>query len=501
LKTLPVHPRRIYLLVLPLFVALLFVTGACQQATDPNRAPRKATSTPTLAKSQSSNSTGAPSTPRPTPTPALTPEPVSTLDVNPAALNGVKVNYWHTWDGEAQRLTNELVDEFNASNPWGIQVEASYAGDYDSLSRQILQASPEDELPDLATAYNHQALNWDAQKKLLVDLSNYVNDPFWGLSAAEQSDFYPVFWDQAVIGDKRIGVPALGSGQMIYYNTTWAKQLGFNTPPSTAQEFKEQACEAARANLNDNITENDKTGGWIISTEPSSVLGWLYAFGAPVSRPDGRGYRLNTPEVRDALGFLRQLYEEGCAWLPENQTSEADFAQRLGLFATGSVTEMPFQEAAFKSASNPDGWTVIPFPAEESDAAGDTTPVVDVYGPSLVMLQSTPQKQLASWLFSKWLLAPENQARWVTTTGSFPLQESVNEQIISDGAGAQRWQSALELLQYAHSEPKYRSWDTVRWALSDASTQLFRWYFTMEQLPDTVSLLDKTAAELHQRAP
>jgi len=116
-------------------------------------------------------------------------------------------------------------------------------------------------------------------------------------------------------------------------------------------------------------------------------------------------------------------------------------------------------------------------------------------------LQSTPQRQLASWLFSKWLLAPENQARWVTTTGSFPLQESVNEQIISDGAGAQRWQTALELLQYAHSEPEYRSWDTVRWALSDASTQLFRWYFTMEQLPDTVSLLDKTAAELHQRAP
>jgi multiple sugar transport system substrate-binding protein len=398
-------------------------------------------------------------------------------------------------------MTDELVDEFNASNPWGIQVDATYAGDYDALSQKILQANPEDELPELAIAYNHQALNWDAQKKLLVDWADYVNDPLWGLSATEQSDFYPVFWDQAVVDGKRIGVPALGSGQTLFYNTTWAKQLGFSRPPTTVLEFKEQACEAARANLNDNITENDKTGGWIISTDPSSVLGWLYAFGAPVSRPDGKGYRLNTPEVKDAFGFLRQLYEDGCAWLPETQTSEGDFAQRLGLFSAGSVTDIPYQETAFKSANNPDGWTVIPFPAEKGTPAGKGNPVVDVYGPSIVMLKSTPQKQLASWLFSKWLLAPENQAKWVLKTGSFPLQESVSEQLKSSGAGSQRWQSALDIFQYARNEPTYRSWDTVRWAISDATSQLFRWYFTMEQLPDTVSLLDRTAAELHQRTP
>ena len=40
----------------------------------------------------------------------------------------------------------------------------------------------------------------------------------------------------------------------------------------------------------------------------------------------------------------------------------------------------------------------------------------------------------------------------------------------------------------------------MRWAVSDAATQLFRWYFTMEQLPDTVKLLDRTATELHNRS-
>ncbi len=488
------RPRWMYFAIALLIGGILSL-GACQGATNPDYPSNTTSSTPTPTRYTSSNPGGVPTTPKPSPIASPSPVPISTLQVNSSALKGIEVAYWHVWQGEAQRLTNALVEEFNATNPWGIRIRATYIGDYDTLFSQLLQATQDGEPPDMAVAYYYQALDWNANQDLLLDLSDHINDPFWGLTAEEQADFYTVFWNQTDNAETRLGVPALRSGQMLYYNTTWAKELGFDAPPTTTAEFQEQACAAARANLEDGEPENDKTGGWIISTHPSSVLGWLYAFGAPISRPDGRGYRFDTPQVREAFGFLRQLYEQGCAWLPEGQTGEVEFASRLGMFASGSLTSIPYQEAAFKSADNPDDWTVIPFPA------GDGNPAIDVYGPELVILKSKPERQLASWLFIKWLLTPENQNRWALTTGSFPLQKSVAEQMTKQDTGASQWQFAIDLLQYARPEPQYRSWGVIRWALGDATTQLFRWYFTLEQLPATVSLLDRTAAELHQRAP
>jgi uncharacterized membrane protein len=50
-------------------------------------------------------------------------------------------------------------------------------------------------------------------------------------------------------------------------------------------------------NKTDADPKNDGTGGWIISTDYASTLGWIEAFGGEVTRPDGKGYRLSIPEA------------------------------------------------------------------------------------------------------------------------------------------------------------------------------------------------------------
>ncbi len=57
------------------------------------------------------------------------------------------------------------------------------------------------------------------------------------------------------------------------------------------------------------------------------------------------------------------------------------------------------------------------------------------------------------------------------------------------------------MLEYAVPEPNLPSWRTVRWAVSDAATQLFRYYFTIDQVAELAELLDDTAADLHRRSP
>jgi multiple sugar transport system substrate-binding protein len=470
-------------------VLLTMLLAACQPAPAPIRRPGEAS--PTADGSPPPGRTRTP-TPSRKVTSTPTPQPESAIDVKLADLDGTTIEYWHAWNGEAGRLAEELVEEFNASNEWGIKVRASNQGDYKTLAEQVAQAISERKPPDVVAAYDYQALEWD---DLLVEISDYVEDPVWGWSVTDQADFYPPFWEQPVGRETRLSLPAQRSGQVLFYNTTWAKELGFRSPPTTFEQFQEQACAAAQANLDDDVAENDQTGGWIVSTDYPGVLGWLYASGSEVIRPDGSGYRFDTPQVKEALTFLRELYEQGCAWLPENQVVENEFASRLGLFATGNLTDIPYQQAAFDSLGNRDEWTVLPFPSGNDDAA------IAVYGPSFTILESTPEEQLASWLFIQWLLSAENQARWVQVSDAFPLRVSVLENLAPDDPQAEQWIAAVDLLEFARPEPGYRSWETVRFTLSDVATQLYRWYFTLEQLPSTVRLLDRTASELHRRSP
>ena len=465
------------------FSMLLLGLSACRPVTSPTptatTAPRAITPT---SKVQSTRL-------KPTNTPTTTPTQVSSLKVTPADLKGIVLQFWHPWLGEEGNTIRTLANKFNASNEWGILVQVTYQGGYDEIFDKVNTALEKGGPPDLAVGYNYQVLSWNDKNPKVLDLSTYVDDPVWGLTKDEQADFYPAFWNQDLAGEKHLGLPAQRSAQLIFYNTTWAKELGFSTPPATPADFRNQACAAAQANKQDASSSNDGTGGWIVSTDYSAILGWMDAFGAQVVKPGGEEYQFNTPQVKETFTFLRGLYDEGCAWQTENQNPETDFAGRLGLFATGSVEDLSLQQEAFNLAGSSDQWTVIPFPS----ASGK--PAIDIYGPSFVAFQSKPAKQLASWLFLKWLTSPEQQAQFIQASEGYPTRKSVSG--LLDTGDKPQWAAALKLIQSGETEPRLQSWSVVRWAVSDAATQLFRYYFTIDQVPTLAKLLDDTAAELN----
>jgi ABC-type glycerol-3-phosphate transport system substrate-binding protein len=47
-----------------------------------------------------------------------------------------------------------------------------------------------------------------------------------------------------------------------------------------------------------------------------------------------------------------------------------------------------------------------------------------VQGPSFSLLRSTPEKQLAAWLFLKWFTEPGQQARWARTFSALSVRLS-----------------------------------------------------------------------------
>jgi ABC-type glycerol-3-phosphate transport system substrate-binding protein len=432
-------------------------------------------------------------TPRPTrtatPTIVITVEPSNTPPsegVDALDLAGVAVQFWHPWTQSKEFVILSLVNQFNAANRHGIVVTAfSQSGDLYTNLRAALGSST---APNLVAGYNNQLQSWDNLGGAIIDLDEYIYDPEWGLDTAMQADFYPVFWEQDTNANKRLGLPVYRSTVVIFYNQSWAQELGFESPPQTPDELREQACAAAAAN-------NDSTGGWIATTDISTNMSWLFAFGGDLLHSNGKQYQAATPENQAAFAFLHSLLEDGCAWRPGAYYPNQEFATRKGLFYPSSIAGLPYQIKAFEEAGNFDQWVVLPFPGSTGEA------VINAYGPAYAVLESTPEEQLASWLFIKWILQPQNQAQFIEASGYLPVSASALEYLESYAAENPLWAQAVELIPYGQAEPSLGSWGIARYVFGDAVQELFAPDTRGDQIPALLEKLEEILNETHANNP
>ncbi|NOZ00060.1 MAG: extracellular solute-binding protein [Chloroflexi bacterium] len=419
-------------------------------------------------------------------TPSITPTPESRLGVDQGDLDGVEIEVWHAWFGAPASLFELQAAEFNESNPWGITVRAAAQGSYNSLFNRVTDALESSDHPDVVVGLPEQALVWDANGAVL-DLTPYVRDPLWGFDKADLADFPNVFLSQDRLADRWLALPAQRSARFLLYNQTWGRELGFDSPPSTRDEFQEQACAANQSMRMDDIKDNDGKGGWIVDNDSMSVLSWMLAFGGGPLQDDH--YRFLGPENIAAFKFLKSLYDEQCAWLSTEVTPYEQFAARSALFVTAGLEEFSDQARAFAQAGSADEWTAIAFPGTEKSGLA-------VYGSSYVLLESTDARQLAAWLFVRWMLSPENQTRWVKSTGLFPLRVSSLDALSEYAAGHPQWAAAVELIPQAQIQPQLVSWRRVRPILGDAFDHIFRVNVVAGSVSAVLAQMDSTAAEL-----
>lgn len=455
-------------------VSLLCVLSACAPPT-----PLVAvTGTPRPGATQPASSTH-------TPTPAG-----SSLSVEKEALRGIQVNVWHPWFGAEASLFQSQVAQFNTENEWGIVVSGQSQGNYSELFLQTDSAMEDSSYPHIVIGFPEHALGWQEH---VVDLTPYVADPLYGLSATDISDFPAAVWEQDELNGKRFGLPAQRTARFLLYNQSWARELGFESPPATPAEFEQQACAAHTALGTDENPDNDPLGGWLIDTHAMTPLSWMIAFGGGVQ--EAEGYRFLTPGNIAAFRFVKQLQQKNCAWVASPDLPVADrFAARQALFAAASLEDLPAHVRAFSAANNRDEWTVIKFPGEERDG-------LVVYGSSLIMFESQEATQLASWLFMRWMLSAENQARWVQSTGLFPLRASAMPLLGDYTASHPQWAEAVELLAEAETTPRLASWRLVRVMLEDGFRDMFDTIrhpdLTDGQVPLILKQMDDTAEDLN----
>lgn len=404
---------------------------------------------------------------------------------------GQTIIWWHNHSGTREENMLPLIDEFNATNECGITVDAQNQGGYDDIRDKVNASIAAGEQPAaLIVGYQNDQAFYQLNDTL-ADLNAYVDDAHWGLSEEERADFYASFFDQSVhpaFDGQRLGFPPNRSMEMLYYNQTVLEELGFDGPPTTPEEFKTMACAAAEAN-------GDGTGGYILRDDASAVAAWTFAFGGNVLTEDGSAYVYDSQATVDAMTLLKEMYDEGCAFFFTDGYPNTEFAARRAVFAQGSSSGIPFyandiQTIADEEGREADVWGVAAIPHTTDE------PVQNVYGGDIMITATTPEQQLAAWIFIKWFTAPEAQAQWDQISGYFPTRQTTADHLTDYLSENPQWAQAVELLDYGTYEPQLISYQSVRDAVSEAFNQIMQGADIQETLTQVTEFANEQQEEL-----
>lgn len=433
----------------PIFAIILIaamVLGACATtAPAPTEAPAEEPA-PTEAPAEE---------PQPTEAPAEAPaeEPASEWEGVTPAKNIV---FWHQHTKKREEALKEIVDEFNATNEWGITVEPVLAGSYSEIFNKVNAMLNTPEMPDVFVGYQNQVATYQLADAVF-DMNTIIDDPQYGLSADDQADFIPAFFRQDVFplyDNQRLALAPNRSMEVMYYNMDWLKELGYDAPPATPEEFKEMACKAAQTPFSGKKGDA-KSIGYELSIDTSRLASWTFAFGGDIYDAATNQYTLNSPAAVEAMSFIQGLFKDGCASLvTEAYGDQTDFGNGSLLFTVSSSSGLTFYESVVKDGADFE-WSVAPLPH-----TGE--PAQNVYGASVSIAKTTPERELAAWLFIKYYTSPDVQAKWAEASQYFPVRTSVAEKMADFFDAHPSYKAAWELLKYGKFEPGVPGYDFVR---------------------------------------
>jgi multiple sugar transport system substrate-binding protein len=371
---------------------------------------------------------------------------------------GQTITFWHQHGGVREEGLRAIVERFNAENPYDITVIAEYQGSYPEVFQKMLLLIGTPDAPNLVVAYQDQAAAYQFANGL-VDIREFLASERWGLSPAEEADFFPGFIASdvnPVLGGQLLGFPPNRSAEVMYYNADWIAELGFDGPPATPESFEAQACAAAEQPFSGSVTGVSSLG-YELTLDASRFASWTFAFGGDVFDVGTNRYTFDSEAAIEAMVFLQRLFEQGCADIvTERFGDQTNFGLGQTLFTVGSSSALPFYRGAVESGAD-FSWSVAAVPHTTPE------PVVNLYGASVSITSGhSPEAELATWLFVRAFTSPEAQAAWARASNYFPVRASAADDLAEYFEQEPAYREAFQLLPYGVSEPVAPGYAFVR---------------------------------------
>lgn len=463
-----------------LFLVMLVVSACQVQSWQFNQSiatPEGIAATPLPSESQ----------PQPTATPLIelsniTPELTETLEtpktVPAEDLKGLKLTLVHPWVNEAGDAFDALVAAFNQTNQPGIEVISRREAGFEALSQALIDGTVPD---DLVLARGSDLAGVD-DGTTWVNLSAVpgVEGMMQELGTCSDCKDY---LDQDHL--ERY-VTLLFQPALLFYNQTWAEELGFDQPPRTLEALQEQMRAAAAALLEDQDYDNNGAGGVWLSMTSQSALSWYRAFGGVFSPDDALSVFEREP-IENSFSYLKDLRSTYGSWRAQNPTAYQYFVKRSALAYEGTLEDLLPQEVAGEVAGSTDQWITLPYPTIDGHGS------ISLETASISIRAADEKTEAAAAYFVRWLLNPERLNAMVEATGLWPVGGSPRQIAPAYAEQHPAWASALDPTVRLSVAPEAKNWGLSHLILQDAAMRVYP--LDAQFIPTILDMLDATLIE------
>ena len=329
----------------------------------------------------------------------------------PTVTEPITIEIWHTrGSGANGDQIAAAVDEFNATNPYGITVVEVYQGNYVNTLAKTMQSLAAGTNPEMVVLERAAGVPVMATEGVLLDMIPYAErDGF------ELSNIPPVLLGYSYYNDQLISLPYIRSTPVFFYNKGMFAEAGVTEAPKTMDELIEVAKKLT-------VVENGETVvyGFELLNDPGwFVQNMTYQLGSNILSEDG----LSVPALEDGamlkvLSAWREWVDGGYVAAPTVTSAESTMKD---LFNQGKI-------ASYFASSG--GTTNI---LKNAKAAGIEVgvaflptwdiPAAPTGGGNVAIIQrnKNEQQMAAAWEFMKFLMSDEQAAKNAAATGYLPV--------------------------------------------------------------------------------
>lgn len=343
----------------------------------------------------------------------------------------VTLNLWHNYGGQLKDTMDAMIDEFNETTgaEHGIMINVTSISGSATLHEKLTMAAYGDpgapELPDITTAYPKTALLL-AEKGLLVDLNDYFTP--------QELDAYITEFirEGRIEGDHLYVFPTAKSTEVLFVNTTifnrFASDTGvrledlhsFEGIARTAELYYEWTDQ-----LTPEVAHDGKTFFMPDSLLNYSLIG-SQQLGADFIKDD----RLNiaAPEFQKVWDYYYKPAILGHVAIFDGYATDlaktGDIVCSIG--STAGVSFFSPRVTYADNTSEPAELAILPYPVFEGGKK-----IAIQRGAGMSVINTSPEKAYAAAVFLKWFTSPENNLRFVSSTGYLPVTKEAYGEIMS----------------------------------------------------------------------
>lgn len=330
---------------------------------------------------------------------------------------------WHNYGGQLKNIMDEMVDEFNdtVGKKEGLLINVTSISGSATLHEKLTMAANEDpgapQLPDITCAYPKTATLL-AEKELLVNLDNLFTDK-------ELSAYLPKFLEEGRLLDGSLYVfPTAKSTEVLFVNTTIFNRFAEETGASI-DDLKTFEGIFHTAKLyyewTDGKTPDIPNDGKAFYVADSlfhfSYLGCKQLnsnllfnnkidFDNEAVKNVWENYYISAIKGSYALfdGYATDLAKTGEIVCSTGSTAGVAFLSPTVTYPNNTIEDAVYE--------------ILPYPTFKNGKK-----IAIQRGAGMCITKSNKEKERLAGIFIKWFTSPENNLRFVSTTGYLPVTE------------------------------------------------------------------------------